>query len=219
LTETPAPDQLPTDVQPEAAGTIAFAFSQPNPVTWFGTATCPHGVTQNTTYLIGPGVPPLNHTFMVDNVYRQHEQLMSGCDCTRTRPKQVGTVTFQLPVSAVPAAQQRYIPQASASLSSPNLWWGPGLTVAKTGAYLITASVQLGKSVALGAGGNGVLLLSGQPAVSVKMFDSGGYATANISAALNINANQSIAIGYENTSAASQDVTTASFAISEVWVP
>jgi hypothetical protein len=219
MTDTPTPEQLPANVQPEAAGTIAFSFSQPNPVTWFGTATCPHGMTQNTTYLIGPGVPPLNHAFMVDNVYRQHELVLSNCDCNRTRPKLAASVTFQVPVMGVPAGQQRYIPQTSATLNTSSVWWGPGLTAAKTGAFTIQATIQLTKSIAQGGGGTGNLLVSAVPVASAKMVDQGGLATANINVTLNININQSIALGYENTTAAAQDVGTVSLTINELWVP
>jgi hypothetical protein len=210
------PEQLPV-VNPEAT-TINFAFVLTSPVLWEGTATCPHGTTRNMTVQFLPGVPPLNHAAMVDGVYRQHEQLL-GCTCTRTSPPIVGTVTFQLPVSAVPPGQQRYIPQTSASLTGPDLWWGPGLTAAKTGAYNVTARVQLAQGLAQGARGNGVVVLSGVPVITLPMTDSGGIATANIVTTLNINANQSISIGYENTSNANQDVVMCSLAIKEVWVP
>jgi len=217
MTDTATAEQLPV-VEPEAGNTIVFTFAQTNAVTWSGTATCPHGTTRNETFQIGMGVPPLNHSAMVESVYRQHEQLL-GCGCTRTSPTIVGTVTFQIPVTAVPPGQQRYIPQTSASLTGPDLWWGPGLTVAKTGAYNVTARVQLMQGLAQGAQGNGVLVLSGQPVVTLPMTDSGGLATANIVTTLNINANQSISIGYENTSSANQDVVMCSLAIKEVWVP
>jgi len=208
-----------TDVQPEAATVVAFTFTQTIPTTWLGTATCVHGVTRNSTYLIAPGVPPLNHSFMVENVYRQHFQLLPTCNCGQSPPPIVGTVTFDIPVTAVPSGQQRYIPQTAANLTGPDLWWGPGLTCARTGAYNITARIQLSGSVAQGARGNGVVLISGQPVFTLPMIDSGGIATANIVTTLNINTNQSIAIGYENTSSANQDVVMCSLAIKEVWVP
>lgn len=209
-------EQLPA-VEPEAT-TVSFTFELTSPVLWAGTATCPHGTTRNTTAQFLPGVPPLNHAVMVDSVYRQHEQLL-GCTCTRTSPPIVGTVTFALPVTGVPPGQQRYIPQLSSSLTGTDLWWGPGLTVLKTGAYNVTSRIQLAQGLAQGARGSGVVLLSGQPVVTLAMTDSGGVATANIVTTLNINANQSIAIGYENTSSANQDVTMCSLAIKEVWVP
>jgi hypothetical protein len=217
MTDTPTAEQLPV-VEPEASNIVAFTFAQTNPVTWSGTATCPHGTTRNETFQIGMGVPPLNHAAMVESVYRQHELLL-GCGCTRTSPSIVGTVTFTVPVSAVPPGQQRYIPQASAILTGPDLWWGPGLTVAKTGAYNVTSRIQLAGSVAQGALGSGVVVIAGQPVFTLPMTDSGGIATANIVTTLNINANQSIAIGYENTSSANQDVVLCSLAIKEVWVP
>jgi len=178
-----------------------------------------HGTTRNATYQIATGVPPLNHSLMVDSVYRQHFQLLPNCDCARTAPPIVATVTFQLPVSAVPPGQQRYIPQTAANLTGPDLWWGPGLTVAKTGSYAFTARIQLTGSVSQGATGAGVVLLSGQPVVTVPMVDSGGIATANMTPTLNIAANQSINLGYENTSSTPQDVVMCSLAIKEVWVP
>jgi len=213
----PVVEQLPA-VEPEAT-TVAFTFVQTDATTWIGEATCQHGATRNTTYLIAPGVPPLNHAQMVDAVYRQHFQLLANCNCTRTSPPIVATVTFDLPVTGVVPGQQRYVPQVSSSLTGNDLWWGPGLTVAKVGAYNVTARVQLAQGVAQGARGSGVVLLSGQPVVTLPMTDSGGMATANINTNLNINANQSIAIGYENTSSANQDVVMCSLAIKEVWVP
>lgn len=209
-------EQLPA-VEPEATGTVSFAFAQTTPMIWAGTATCPHGTTRNATYLIAVGVPPLNHTQMVDSVYRQHDQLIA-CDCTRARPKLAATVTFQVPVAGVPAGQQRYVPQLSASLVGSNLWWGPGLTIARSGGYNVQAKVQL----ALGppsATGLGVVLISGQPVLGVPMVDEGGKATANINANLNLANNQSIAIGYENTSNAVQDVALCTLTVSDIWVP
>jgi len=207
------------DVQPQAGTTVAFTFTQSIPTTWLGTATCVHGVTRNTTYLIAPGVPPLNHTFMVDNVYRQHFQLLPTCNCTPVRPGTVATITFLTPVTAVPPGQQRYIPQQSANLTGPDLWWGPGLTCAKTGGYGLTAQVQLAASIASGARGNGVLLIAGQPTTSVPMTDQGGFATANLSVSLNLIVNQSIALGYENTGTTNQNVQAASLTVTELWVP
>jgi hypothetical protein len=211
-------DALP-EPEPEAGTIATFTFAQINPVTWQGTATCPHGTTRNGTVQFVPGIPPLNHTQMVDNVYRQHFQVLSNCDCVRVSPPIVGTVTFQLPVTAVLPGQQRYIPQTAASLTGPDLWWGPGLTVAKAGSYAITARVQLVLGVSQGAGGNGVLVIAGQPVFTLPMTDSGGIATANINTTLNLAVNQSINIGYENTSSSNQDVNMCSLAIKEVWVP
>lgn len=201
-----------TDSETQAAGTVTFTFAQTTPTIWRGTATCPHGTTRNETYLIAVGVPPLNHAAMVDSVFGQHAQLLPNCDCGQVRPKLAATVTFQVPVAAVPPGQQRYIPQSAATLTGTDFWWGPGLTCARTGAYAISATVQLASANGRGAG---VILVSGQPVYSVPM--TGGLATINVT--LNLVANQSLAVGYENTSNANQDVSAATLTVSEVWAP
>jgi len=207
-----------TDTPAAQAGTVVgITFVQTNPTTWTGTASCIHGTTRNATYHFTTGAPPLNHAAMVQNLYRQHDCLV-GCVCTQQNPIANASVSFQ-PANAVQPGQQRYVPQQSATLSSSNLWWGPGLTCGKTGAYQIDASVKLSRTLAQGAGGLGVIVISGVPTISVPMTDQGGVATAVISAMLNLTMNQSVQLGYENTSANVQDVQQSTLIVSQVWVP
>lgn len=216
-------EQLPTD--PSLPGIFAgneidVKFDQVAALVWQGRANCKHGTVTNATYLIAPGVPPLNHAQMMQSSLRQHQQLV-GCDCPIAPPRLNATVTFQ-PASAVEPGQQRYIPQASAVIqptAKNNLWWGPGLTCAKAGAYALKGKVQLGRAVSAGATGYGVIIVQGVPVFSVPMTDEGGKATANVDVVVNLAINQSIAVGYENTSAVAQDVVVTSLTVSEVWVP
>jgi hypothetical protein len=205
-----------TMVVPSAALVVSCNFVQVDPVTWAGTAICPHGISRNQTYQILPGVPPLDHRAMVQSLYRQHS-LLKGCGCVLETPILNATVTFTLP-TGVPPGQQRYVPQQSATIVK-NFFYGPGLTCSKTGAYQLVGKVQLAKSTGQGAAGLGVLVISGQPVLSVPMADETAKATANISTVLNLSVNQSINIGYESTSSAAQDVALATLTVSEVWVP
>jgi hypothetical protein len=204
-------------VVPEAGTVISISFAQTAPTIWTGTATCVHGTTRNATLLIRPGVPPLDHTAMVDSLYRQHD-LLIGCTCTRQTPLVNATISTQ-PANAVLPGQQRYIPQAGATLTGSHFWFGAPVTCNRVGAYQVQGSVALSRSVAQGASGLGVLVISGVPVLNVPMVDQAGVATASISAALNIGPNQSVNLGYENTSAQVQDVQTTTLVISEVWVP
>jgi hypothetical protein len=210
-----------TDPHPATLPTITLVtvkFVQWDGTTWLGTADCIHGRTQNTTYLSGTGSPPLNHAQMVQSLYRQHD-LVIGCNCAYDTPKPNVTSTFQLP-TAVPPGQQRYVPMTAAAIQVPANWFfGPGLTCARTGAYAVVAKVQLAGSARTGARGLGVILVSGQPVLNVQMVDETSKATANINAILNLAANQSLAVGYENQSTSNQDVTLTTLSVGEVWVP
>jgi hypothetical protein len=218
VSDPPLPQQLPAE--PLAGNEVSIKFTQTSATVWVGSANCKHGITQNATYLIAPGVPPLDHRLMVQAVFRQHDQIV-GCDCPYAAPILNATVTFALPAAGVEPGQQRYVPQLSASIPAPakNFLYGPGLTCKKTGAYQVVAKVQLSRGLAEGARGAGVILISAVPVLSVPMVDEGGKATANINGMLNLAANQSVAVGYENTSAALQDVVVTTLSVSEVWVP
>lgn len=65
----------------------------------------------------------------------------------------------------------------------------------------------------------GVTVVSGAPVVNVPMVDEANKATANINVLLNVAANQSVAVGYENTSTSNQDVSLTRLTVSEVWGP
>lgn len=202
-----------------AGNTVSCKFTMTGPLVWVGEAKCKHGVTTNATYLIAPGVPPIDHALMVNATRAQHDAVIH-CDCPYDDPKLSATVTC-LPTSAVPPGQQRYIPQSGASIQPPakDFFFGPGLTCAVAGAYQIQAKIQLSRSTTQGATGLGVLVLTGAPVLNVPMVDESARATANINAMLNLGVNQSVAIGYENTSAQAQDVQLATLMVSEVWVP
>jgi hypothetical protein len=80
--------------------------------------------------------------------------------------------------------------------------------------------VQLTKSVASGARGMGQVFAAGNPPMfSVSMIDVGGKATAVLRGAVNLYANQPLAIAFLNTGTASQDVALTTLTVSDVWVP
>lgn len=211
--DPPSPEQMAT------LNDVSFKFEPSGSMAWAGRATCKHGITRNTTFQIAPGVPPLNHAGMVDAVRRQHQQVLA-CDCPNEPSVLNATVTFQ-PANAVPPGQQRYVPQQSATIPPPakNFFFGPRLTCLKLGAYQVVAKVQLSRGLTQGAGGLGVIVVSGVPVLSVPMIDEATRATANIDVTLNLAPNQSVEVGYENTSAQVQDVTVTTLTVSEVWVP
>jgi hypothetical protein len=155
---------------------------------------------------------------MVLSSRRQHDQII-GCNCPDEPPKVLATVTFGL-ANGVEAGQQRYIPQASMTTPGGNFFPNTvPMTCRRTGAFQITAKIQLANSVALGARGTGNLLITGLPVLTVAMTDEAGKATANLSGLVNIGANQSVNLGYENTGITAQDVTLATLSLGEIWVP
>src|SRR5262249_2635698 len=102
-----------------------------------------------------------------------------------------------------------------------NLWWGPGLTCAVTGAYAVQASMQINRGVGpSGNGGNVVVIVSGVPVLTAQLKDDAtGKASATVGGTINLANNQSIAVGYENTTAVAQDIANTTLTVSEVWVP
>lgn len=217
-------EQLPADrladIIIRAGNDVSVAFELVGQTAWAGNAKCKHGQVNNATYQIAPGVPPLNHAAMVTHLRRMHQQIVA-CDCPNEPPRLNATIVFSTATGVAPG-QQRYISQSSGTIEAyakDNLWWGPGLTCAKAGAYQLLAKVQLSRGVAQGAGGLGVVIIQGVPVHSVPMTDEGGKATANIDTMLTLLPNQSINIGYENTTAVAQDVTLTTLTVSAVWVP
>lgn len=190
-------------------------FLQNSPSTWLCTATCVHGTARNVTFKPPPGIA-VDYADMVARTYRQHD-LLVGCSCVYDTPVQVATVSFQ-PANGVAPGQQRYCPQQSGTIVR-DFFFGPGLTCSKGGAYLITAKVALSRGLTQGARGLGVVVIAGQPVLNVPMIDVASVATANISTTLNLAANQSVNIGYENTSTSVQDVQTTTLTVGEVWAP
>lgn len=203
----------------QAGTTKTVTFSQTSSTTWAGSCTCPHGSTRNATSQIVPGVPPLNHAQMVQSLYRQHD-LVIGCTCTYAQPTPNANVSFALPVTGIPVGQQRYIPQLSATIANSNLWWGPGLTCAKAGAYQVDAKIQLARPLGSAGGGAIVLVIQGVPVISNALIDESNLATGYINAAvINLTPNQSINLGFENTTTIVRDINVASLKIGDIWIP
>ena len=218
MTEPPQITLLPAE--PFAGNTVSIKFTQAGSMSWVGEANCKHGITRNTTYLISPGQPPLNHAQMVAETFRQHD-LIVGCDCPYDAPKLSAQVAYAAQTGVQPG-ERRIILEQSATIQPPGkdfVYYGR-LVCQSPGAYYVEAIVKLGRSVAAGARGLGQVFISGTPAmISSPMVDVAGVATATVTGTLNFAVNQPIAVAYLNTGTSAESVPTTTLKVSAAWVP
>jgi len=216
LTE-PHVEQLPAE--PLSGDEVSCSFLQVSPTVWLGTARCKHGQTQSSTQLMSAALP-FDPVGMVRNAYRQHD-LLVACNCPYAPPQLNATVTYAASTGVV-SGEQRIILETSAAIQPPrkNQSFYGRLTCTRAGAYYVDTTLKLGKTVASGARGVGMVFVAGNPPMlSTNLTDQGGVATAVIQGMVNLLPNQPLAFAYLNTGTTSQDVSATTLKLSEVWTP